>query len=89
MIFRSLGHSRNLKDYDDNGQSEYDESYSFEDWDRNARIDGWVCRADVDCEWIDPNLGCDDREFEIKDIQVVDFYSDRFLLFPLLCLEVS
>ena len=56
-------------DYDDVG--DYGNYLnSFQEWDRNAQIDGWVCRADVDCEWIDENLGCDDYEFNIKDIQV-------------------
>ena len=47
-----------------------DEPYPFDDWDRNAKIDGWVCRADEDCEWIDPHLGCDDNEFKMSSIQV-------------------
>ena len=58
-------------DYDYDDMSDYDNNVNFfEEWDRNAQIDGWVCRADVDCEWIDVNLGCDDYEFNIKDIQV-------------------
>ena len=58
-------------DYDYDDMSDYGNNVNFfEEWDRNAQIDGWVCRADVDCEWIDENLGCDDYEFKIKDIQV-------------------
>ena len=44
--------------------------YSFDDWNRNTHVDGWVCRNDVDCVWIDSNLGCDDREFDLNKIQV-------------------
>jgi len=40
-------------------------NYDFDEWDRYARIDGWVCRNDRDCTWMDPNLGCDDRKFAI------------------------
>lgn len=48
----------------------YNEPYSFDAWDRNARKDGWVCRSDEDCEWLDPHLGCDDNEFEMRNVQV-------------------
>ena len=47
-----------------------DVDFDFNDWDRHARIDGWVCRNDADCTWIDDNLGCDDRDFEIREINV-------------------
>merc|ERR1712113_6185 len=40
--------------------------YDYNDWYGYSRIDGWVCRSDRDCEWIDQNLGCDDREFSIN-----------------------
>ena len=33
-------------------------------------MDGWVCRDDKDCTWIDPNLGCDDREFSLHSVNV-------------------
>ena len=49
---------------------DYNEPYSFASWDRNARKDGWVCRSDEDCEWLDPHLGCDDNEFEMRNVQV-------------------
>ena len=49
---------------------DYNEPYSFDAWDRNARKDGWVCRSDEDCEWLDPHLGCDDNEFEMRNVQV-------------------
>jgi len=42
--------------------------YTYNNWNSYARVDGWVCRDDRDCTWIDPNLGCDDREFSVKYI---------------------
>jgi len=45
-----------------------DNPYTFNDWDRNAKIDGWVCRTDRDCTWIDPNLECDDKQFTIGQV---------------------
>ena len=52
------------------GNYDYDHPYTFDDWNRNAQLDGWVCRSDRDCEWIDPFLGCDDREFQLNRVQV-------------------
>ena len=46
----------------------YDEPFVYTEWDRYARIDGWVCRSENDCTWIDRNLGCDDREFDMNSI---------------------
>ena len=40
--------------------------YSFEQWRILANKDGWLCRNDRDCSWIDRNLGCDDRGFKIS-----------------------
>ena len=45
--------------------------YTFEDWNRNTYEDGWVCRNDLDCDWIDAQLGCDDREFDLSSVQVI------------------
>ena len=47
-----------------------DVDFDFEDWDRDAQIDGWVCRNDADCTWIDDYLGCDDRDFNCLEIKV-------------------
>jgi len=41
-------------------------NYGFDDWNRYAQLDGWVCRNDRDCQWIDQFLGCDDREFNLR-----------------------
>jgi len=40
--------------------------YDYDEWDQYARIDGWVCRNDRDCSWLDPRLGCNDYEFSIN-----------------------
>ena len=40
--------------------------FGFEQWRILANTDGWLCRKDRDCSWIDHNLGCDDREFKIS-----------------------
>ena len=45
--------------------------YDFDDWNRDAILDGWVCRNDQDCTWIDENLGCNDYEFNLDQIQVI------------------
>jgi len=42
--------------------------YNYNNWNSYARVDGWVCRDDRDCTWIDPYLGCDDREFSVNYI---------------------
>jgi len=43
--------------------------YNFDSWDRFAKVDGWICRSDEDCEWIDQYLGCDDRYFKNYRVQ--------------------
>lgn len=45
----------------------------FDDWDRYAKKDGWVCRNDDDCTWIDSYLGCDDREFVLSAVKVGEY----------------
>ena len=47
-----------------------DDDYDFDDWNRDAKVDGWICRNDLDCTWIDRNLGCDDRSFSSSQIRV-------------------
>ena len=42
----------------------------FDEWNEYALKDGWVCRNDLDCNWIDQHLGCDDREFQLVQIKV-------------------
>ena len=46
------------------------ENYNYNQWYGYSRIDGWLCRSDRDCEWIDQNLGCDDREFSVNVVNV-------------------
>ena len=48
-------------------------AYYYNDWERYAKVDGWVCRNDLDCSWLDPNLGCNDREFKLSDIMVKSY----------------
>ena len=50
--------------------SELKRSYTFEDWKQNSDIDGWVCRNDLDCDWIDEKLGCDNRNFLLDSTKV-------------------
>jgi len=33
--------------------------YGFNDWNRWRRADGFLCRNDRDCRWLDDNLECD------------------------------
>ena len=47
-----------------------DDNYGFNEWNRDAQIDGWVCRNDEDCDWIDDHLGCDDRSFSSAGLNV-------------------
>ena len=49
----------------------YHGPFGWNQWDQYARVDGWVCRSDKDCTWIDQNLGCDDREFDLNSIKVL------------------
>ena len=53
----------------------------FDDWNDAALVDGWVCRNDADCTWIDERLGCNDYEFESSTIRVTD---KNWPLFPYL-----
>ena len=46
--------------------------YEFDDWNRGALLDGWVCRNDSDCTWIDERLGCNDYGFDKNTIKVMD-----------------
>ena len=48
-----------------------DLDYGFDDWYRSAGIDGWICRNDQDCNWIDDHLGCDDRLLSSTNLKVI------------------
>lgn len=73
--FKSKGFSR--YEWSENvhiiSPSTHAQRYTFEDWNRNTYEDGWVCRNDLDCDWIDAQLGCDDREFDLDSVQVIKF----------------
>ena len=58
-----IGKLFNPSIYNYNGQQ-----YDFNTWDRNARIDGWVCRNNGDCNWLDKHLQCESRGFRMDDI---------------------
>ena len=51
-----------------------DNDFDFDDWDREARVDGWICRNDQDCNWIDDHLACDDRDFSSSRLNVSYMY---------------
>ena len=42
--------------------------YNVDQWLGFAKKDGWLCRNDTDCTWIDRNLGCDDRKFKTTKV---------------------
>ena len=37
--------------------------FDFNDWERWMLTDGMLCRNDNDCNWLDPQLGCNDYNF--------------------------
>ena len=39
-------------------------SYKFNDWNDWREADGFLCRSNKDCQWIDDNLNCEDYELE-------------------------
>ena len=44
--------------------SSFDEKFS----ESFARIDGWVCRNDGDCNWLDKHLQCETNGFSLSQI---------------------
>jgi len=46
------------------GFTNYDSHYDFDDWNDWREADGFLCRSDNDCEWIDDNLSCEDYELD-------------------------
>ena len=48
--------------------------YSLDDWDDWREVDGLLCRNSNDCEWIDPNLYCQDYELRFTpNVSLVGF----------------
>ena len=43
-------------------------NYNLAQWRQFSDVDGWLCRNDKDCDWIDPQLGCHDRSFNIQRV---------------------
>ena len=52
--------------------------YSIDDWDDWREVDGLLCRNSLDCEWIDPNLYCQD--YELRFTPNVSFVSFQYIL---------
>ena len=44
--------------------------FDFDDWNDWQQADGFLCRYDSDCQWVDRRLECDDREFNINSVTV-------------------
>jgi len=40
--------------------------WGFNDWNRWREIDGFMCRDDNDCKWIDERLDCQDYELDFQ-----------------------
>ena len=43
-------------------------SYEFDDWNDWREADGFLCRNDNDCQWIDERLSCEDYELEFTPV---------------------
>ena len=42
--------------------------YKFNDWNDWREADGFLCRSNKDCKWIDDNLNCEDYELEFTPL---------------------
>merc|ERR1712013_966626 len=42
-----------------------DDDYMFNDWDKWRQADGFMCRDDNDCNWLDEDLRCENYEMSI------------------------
>lgn len=40
--------------------------YGFNDWNRWREVDGFLCRTNDDCNWVDPRLYCQDYELKFQ-----------------------
>jgi len=43
-------------------------SYKYNDWNDWREADGFLCRSNKDCQWIDDNLNCEDYELEFTPL---------------------
>ena len=41
-------------------------NYNFDEWNGWRQEDGFLCRTNNDCSWIDPQMFCQDYELEFK-----------------------
>merc|ERR1712172_339853 len=42
--------------------------YKFNDWNDWREADGFLCRSNKDCQWIDDNLNCEDYELDFTPL---------------------
>lgn len=40
--------------------------YDFDDWNDWREADGFLCRSNDDCQWLDQNLNCEDYELDFS-----------------------
>ena len=40
--------------------------YNFDTWNNWREADGFLCRTNDDCKWLDQNLNCEGAEFEFS-----------------------
>ena len=40
--------------------------YEFNDWNSWREADGFLCRNNDDCRWVDQNLNCEDYELDFS-----------------------
>ena len=43
-------------------------SYKFNDWNDWREADGFLCRSNKDCQWIDDKLNCEDYELDFTPL---------------------
>ena len=48
-------------------------SYKYNDWNDWREADGFLCRSNKDCQWIDNNLNCEDYELEFTPLVKSNF----------------
>ena len=59
-------------------------SYKFNDWNDWREADGFLCRSNKDCKWIDDNLNCEDYELDFTPLVspiFIKFHDDRLKSF--------
>ena len=49
-------------------QPGFGNSYKFNDWNDWREADGFLCRSNKDCQWIDDKLNCEDYELDFTPL---------------------